>query len=420
LGFDSLSITQFRLAVQAEFNIDISTSELQSANTIAKLSEYVLKKTSNVSSVAAPTSNSPTSNTTLQAAPVAVNAEVTKTNTTSSTLIADKTSNKNVISPTSIIASSCKLGSNISIDHFTIIKDNVQIGDNCTIGSHVVIHEGAIIGSNTRIGEGCVVEKAVLIGNDNFLEYNVRINTASVIGNGNSFYAFTSIRGAPHGITIGNDNTFHTHVAIGQTPQDYRDKPSNIGPILIGNKNVFREYTSVNGPEGKPPSYGRTVIQNNCYFMNGVHIGHDNFICDNVVIACHSQLAGYVRVQPFANIGIGVRVHQFSTIGESSMVAMGSTVVRDVPPYAVFNGKGEQNCVAGINWIGLQRLGKANEDVQALEKWFITRYNTNEKDAASLLSKDMWFSRAFNEFTTARQRNSMMRPVGVNSLFSKK
>ena len=63
------------------------------------------------------------------------------------------------------------------------------------------------------------------------------------------------------------------------------------------------------------------------------HIAHDCEIKDNCVIVNSVQIAGHVLVEDFAIIGGGTLIHQFTKIGCHSMIAGGSIVRKDVPPY---------------------------------------------------------------------------------------
>ena len=54
--------------------------------------------------------------------------------------------------------------------------------------------------------------------------------------------------------------------------------------------------------------------------MIGTHIAHDCIINDNVIFANHSTLAGHVIVEKNVVVGALSAIHQFSRIGEGSMI----------------------------------------------------------------------------------------------------
>jgi len=71
---------------------------------------------------------------------------------------------------------------------------------------------------------------------------------------------------------------------------------------------------------------GRHVILN-----RGSIIGHHVAICDHATIGPGANLAGAVRVGQRAWVGMSAVVLEQRVIGESSIVAAGSVVTRDVP-----------------------------------------------------------------------------------------
>lgn len=73
------------------------------------------------------------------------------------------------------------------------------------------------------------------------------------------------------------------------------------------------------------------VIGNNCIINSSSVIEHDCFINDHVHICPNTTLAGEVKVDKKAWIGIGSTVIQQINIGENVFVGAGSTVIHDIP-----------------------------------------------------------------------------------------
>jgi UDP-N-acetylglucosamine acyltransferase len=69
--------------------------------------------------------------------------------------------------------------------------------------------------------------------------------------------------------------------------------------------------------------------------MQSVHIPHDAIIQDYVNIAPMTVLAGITTILKYASIGMGVTINQYSVIGQYSMLAMGSAVVKNVKPFSI-------------------------------------------------------------------------------------
>jgi UDP-N-acetylglucosamine acyltransferase len=155
------------------------------------------------------------------------------------------------------------------------------------------------------------------------------IGPGVTMGKNNKILPYTIIWGPT---TIGDNNIIGPHAVIGSTGQDSRNPryDSSASPIEIGNNNIIREFTAVQ----KPAYRDITRIGNDVFLMQGVHIPHDAILHDNVIIAPNTVLGGIVTLMKAANIGIGVSFHQFSVIGQYSMVAMGATIVKNVRPFS--------------------------------------------------------------------------------------
>jgi len=75
-----------------------------------------------------------------------------------------------------------------------------------------------------------------------------------------------------------------------------------------------------------------TILNTNCV------IEHDNLIRNYAQIAPGVNLGGYVTVDKYATIGVGASVMPHLIIGEGSLVAGGSSVIKDVEPYTMVAG----------------------------------------------------------------------------------
>lgn len=76
-----------------------------------------------------------------------------------------------------------------------------------------------------------------------------------------------------------------------------------------------------------------------CVFINiGAMISHHSIIKDNVFIAPGVNIAGYVTVEEGCFLGINSTIIDHVNIGKYSMIAGGSVVIKDVPPYTMVAG----------------------------------------------------------------------------------
>jgi len=99
--------------------------------------------------------------------------------------------------------------------------------------------------------------------------------------------------------------------------------------------------------------------------MAYVHIAHDAFIGNNVILANTANIAGHVTIEDHVILEGVVAVQQFIRIGEHSFIAGGSLVRKDVPPFV--KAAREPLTYAGINAIGLRRRGYQTATISQIE-----------------------------------------------------
>src|SRR5688572_18474359 len=203
-----------------------------------------------------------------------------------------------------------------------------------------VISSGAEIGLGVEIGPYSVVGSAVRIGDDTHIGAHVVIDGVT---------------------TIGRENVIVGQASLGGPPQDlsYRGEPTR---LEIGDKNTIREFVTIN--RGTIKGGGITRVGDGCLFMACCHVAHDCDIRDNVILGNNVMLAGHVLVDQYANIAGAAGAHHFVTIGAFAYVGGMTRMVRDIPPYMIAEGHAAR--VRGVNVIGLQRAGHAEEDLEAL------------------------------------------------------
>ena len=59
------------------------------------------------------------------------------------------------------------------------------------------------------------------------------------------------------------------------------------------------------------------------------------------------QIAGHITIEDWVIVGGGALIHQFSRVGQHSMVGGGSKVRLDIPPYIIASG--EPTKFSGLN-----------------------------------------------------------------------
>ena len=204
-----------------------------------------------------------------------------------------------------------------------------------------IIDPAAQIGTDVAIGPYCVIGPDVTIGDGVILHPHVVVDGVTTIGPGCEIFSFASI-GSPT-----QDKKFS-----GGRPE-----------LIIGRDNIIREHVTMNP---STDDGGKTIVGDKGLFMVGVHIAHDCIIGDNVIMANNATLGGHVEVGNNVVIGGLAAVHQFIRIGHGAIIGGMSGVESDVIPYG--RVKGERAHLAGLNLVGLERLGVAKDVVRNVQK----------------------------------------------------
>ena len=179
------------------------------------------------------------------------------------------------LSEKSTIDNGAVVGDNFSIDSFSSIGHNCTIGNNVKIGRNVSI-SNSIIGDNVTIGDG------------------------------------TKVGQAGFGFTYDSDNT--------------PIKIFHIGRVIIQNNvNINSNCTIDRG------SFNDTVIGENTFIDNLVHIAHNVTIGINCIIAGQCGFAGSAKIGNFVHIGGQTGIGGHIKVADFVKIAAKSGVIRDIP-----------------------------------------------------------------------------------------
>jgi UDP-N-acetylglucosamine acyltransferase len=135
---------------------------------------------------------------------------------------------------------------------------------------------------------------------------------------------------------------------------------------------VIREFVSINA--GTAQDKGVTTIGNGNWLLAYSHVAHDCVIGNRTTFSNNAQLAGHVVVDDGAILGGFVGVHQFCRIGAHAMVAAGSIVLQDVPPYVTAAGYPAKP--HGTNNEGLRRSGFSSDQILAIKRAYKILYRS--------------------------------------------
>jgi UDP-N-acetylglucosamine acyltransferase len=208
------------------------------------------------------------------------------------------------IHSTAIVDARARLAEDVAIGPYSIVGAGVRLGARVQLASHVVV-EG-----HTDIGEECVV---------------------------------------------------HPYACLGAPPQHagHKGEPTR---LLVGARNVIREHVTMHC--GTAMGRGLTTVGSDGFFMVGVHVGHDCFVGDKVIMANNATLGGHVVVGDHVIMGGLSAAHQNIRIGRHAFVGGMAGVNHDVIPFG--NVWGNHAHLEGLNLVGLKRRGFTRETINTL------------------------------------------------------
>lgn len=214
-----------------------------------------------------------------------------------------------------------------SIHPTAILEGNINMGDGNIIGPYVVLHGNITLGDRNQIDVGVIIQNNVTLGNDNYLYPYCAIGALGEMG----------LKG---------------------------DVFNEEGEVVIGNHVTIREFVTVHSPVYRM----ETRIDDHAYLMNKCYIAHDCQIGERAVLSAGVLLAGRCIVSPYANLGLGVTVHQRRHIGAYSMVGMQSVVTRDILPYSKVAGNPVR--ILGFNSKGAEHARHEHKWMDEMQTYF--------------------------------------------------
>jgi UDP-N-acetylglucosamine acyltransferase len=217
----------------------------------------------------------------------------------------------------------------LSIHPLAAVSPEARLGEGVTVGAFATVESGAELGDFCTVAAGAVVKS---------------------------------------GVRAGRHNEFGEHCVVGGAPQ-HAARPQQVGTLVIGNHNVFREYVTVHRALKAGTA---TTIGDHNYVMATAHVGHDCVVGNHGIFANGALLGGHVTVEDRAFVSGAVAVHQFCRIGRLAMVGGHARVVQDIPPYMLVDG--QSGCIVGLNIVGLKRSGHSAEEIAELKAAYRTIY----------------------------------------------
>ena len=187
--------------------------------------------------------------------------------------------------------------------------DNYDVGLGSNISKNCVINRGVCIGDNFSLGDYSTVEHSCTIGNNVEIGNNVRLSNT----------------------VIGDNVSISDGVKIGQPGFGFAYNGSknikifHIGRVIIQNDvSIGANCTIDRG------SFNDTIIGENTFIYNLVHIAHNVSIGTNCIIAGQCGFAGSSEIGNYVHIGGQVGVSGHIKINDKVKIAAKSGVIRDV------------------------------------------------------------------------------------------
>ena len=169
----------------------------------------------------------------------------------------------------------------------SLIKNGCILGKNASIGDGSILYEGCIIGNNVNIGSNTIIRNTI-IGD------NVTIGSNASIGQSGFGFAFNKGQ---------NIKIFHT------------------GRVIIQDNSYIGCNCTIDRG-----SFSDTVIGENVYLDNQIHVAHNVQIGSNTMIAAQTGIAGSVKIGSFCKIGGQVGIANHISIGNNVEIAAKSAV----------------------------------------------------------------------------------------------
>ena len=159
-------------------------------------------------------------------------------------------------------------------------------------------------------------------------------------------------------LKIGTNNIFYPYSIVGLDAQHPQKKSD--GEIIIGNNNIFREFSTIHMPTNKNRN---TTIGDNCYFMIKSHIGHDCYLENNIIISNDVNIAGNTFIMKNTQIGLNAVVHQEQVIGSFTMIGMSTIIGKKInlKPGYIYTGSPPRGIIK--NTISLERNNVTEQDL---------------------------------------------------------
>ncbi|MGC2108766.1 MAG: UDP-3-O-(3-hydroxymyristoyl)glucosamine N-acyltransferase [Candidatus Korobacteraceae bacterium] len=204
------------------------------------------------------------------------------------------------VHPTAVVHPSAKLASSAAVDAHAVIEANAVIGERAHIGASCSVGEGVIIGDDCDLYPCVVVYPGTTLGRC------VIVHAGSVLGSDGFGYVRDDVYGRHH-----------------KFPQ--------VGELVIGDYVEIGANCTIDRG-----ALDKTVIGSGTKLDNLVHIGHNDIVGANVVIAAQTGVSGSSEIGDGCVIGGQVGIGDHAKVEAGTMLGGQAGIL----PHKVLHGKG--------------------------------------------------------------------------------
>lgn len=180
------------------------------------------------------------------------------------------------------------------------------------IATTAIVHETAQVSPSASIGPYSVIGEGVVVADD------VEIRAHVVIG---------------RNVTIGRGSLVKSHAVIGEEGFGMeKDSDGNniriphLGSVRLGDRVEVGNFTTVCSG-----TIAATTVGNYTKIDDHVHVSHNCRIGRNVIITACAEVSGSVVIEDDTWIGPNASIIQGLTLGEHSLLGIGSVAVKSIP-----------------------------------------------------------------------------------------
>jgi len=200
-----------------------------------------------------------------------------------------------------------------------VVHPSAVLAASAAVDAHAVIEAGSVIGERSHIGSGCSIGEGVVIGDDCDLFPCVVIYPGTTVGRRVTVHA---------GAVLGSDGFgFVRDEEYGR----YQKFPQ-IGELVIGDYVEIGANCAIDRG-----ALDKTIIGPGTKLDNLVHIGHNDIVGSNVVIAAQTGISGSSEVGDDCVIGGQVGIGDHAKVEAGTMLGGQAGIL----PHKVLRGTGK-------------------------------------------------------------------------------